>query len=86
MGELNESVTLLWSRLYKHFRIALNLPKCKFDQPEIEFFGIKFSAEGMSPTQEKVEALLQVLPLTLVAEVLSFLGTANYCANFIQGY
>ena len=33
--------------------LTLNLPKCEFDQPAIEFFGMKFSAEGMSPTQEK---------------------------------
>ena len=66
--------------------LTLNLPKCKFDQPEIEFFGMKFSAEGMSPTLEKVEALLQVPPPTSVAEVRSFLGMANYSANFIKGY
>ena len=49
--------------------LTLNLPKCTFDQPEIELFGIKFSAEGMSPTQEKAEALLHVPPPTSVAEV-----------------
>ena len=47
---------------------------------------MKFSAEGMSRTHEKVEALLQVPLLTSVAEVHSFLGMANYSANFIQGY
>ena len=26
------------------------LPNCQFDRPQIEFFGIKFSAKGMSPT------------------------------------
>ena len=66
--------------------LTLNLSKCKFDQPEIEFFGMKFSTERMSPTLEKVEALLQVPPPTSVAEVRSFLGMANYSASFIKGY
>jgi hypothetical protein len=64
----------------------LGLPKCNFDQPEIEFFGMKFSAAGMSPTADKVKALIKAPAPTSVAEVRSFLGMANYSANFIQHY
>ncbi|CAB4003123.1 Transposon Ty3-I Gag-Pol poly [Paramuricea clavata] len=66
--------------------LTLGLPKCKFDQPEIEFFGMKFSAAGMSPTADKVKALIEAPAPTSVAEVRSFLGMANYSANFIQHY
>ena len=57
--------------------LTLNLLKCKFDQLEIEFFGMK---------HEKVEALLQVPPPTSVAEVRLLSGMANYSANFIHGW
>ena len=39
--------------------LILGLPKCKFNQSEIEFFGMKFSAAGMSPTEDKVKALIE---------------------------
>jgi hypothetical protein len=66
--------------------LTLGLPKCNFDQPEIEFFGMKFSAAGMSPTADKVKALIEAPAPTSFAEVRSFLGMANYSANFIQHY
>ena len=64
--------------------LTLGLPKCKFNQSEIEFFGMKFSAAGMTPTEDKVKALIEAPAPTSVSEVRSFLGMANYSANFIQ--
>ena len=66
--------------------LTLGLSKCKFNQSEIEYFGMKFSEEGMSPTADKVKALIEAPPPTSVQEVRSFLGMANYSANFIQHY
>ena len=40
----------------------------------------------MSPTADKVKALIDAPPPTTVQEVRSFLGMANYSANFIQHY
>ena len=40
----------------------------------------------MSPTADKVKALIEAVASTSVAEVRSFLGMANYSANFIQHY
>ncbi len=47
---------------------------------------MKFSAAGMSPTEDKVKALIEAPAPTSVSEVRSFLGIANYSANFIQHY
>ena len=66
--------------------LTLGLPKCQFDQSEIEFFGMKFSAEGMAPAEEKVKALMQAPAPQSSAEVRSFLGMANYSATNIHGY
>ena len=35
--------------------LTLGLPKCQFDRHEIEFFSTKFSAKGMSPTDNRVK-------------------------------
>ena len=66
--------------------LTLGLPKCQFDRPEIEFFGMKFSAKGMSPTDDRVKALIEAPPPATVGEVRSFLGMANYSGSFIRRY
>ena len=37
--------------------LTINLTKCEFNKPSIEFFGYIFSADGLAPTPEKVKAL-----------------------------
>ena len=66
--------------------LTLGLSKCQFDRPEIEFFGMKFSAKGMSPTDDRVKALVETPPPATVGEVRSFLGIANYSGSFIRRY
>ena len=66
--------------------LTLGLSKCQFDRPEIEFFGTKFSAKGMSPTDDRVKALVEAPPPATVGEVRSFLGIANYSGSFIRRY
>ena len=57
--------------------------KCSFKKTELEFFGIKFTQEGIQITEEKVKALREAkLPVTQ-SELRSFLGLANFCSNSI---
>ena len=55
--------------------LTLGRKKCKFDQAEIEFFGMKFTAAGMAPTQDRVTALFEAPAPTTVSEVRSFQTT-----------
>ena len=88
-GKSEQEHEIALERVLQRFEdcgLTLGLPKCRFDQSEIEFFGMKFSAEGMAPTADKVEALLQASAHQSCAGVLSFLGMANYSANYIHGF
>ena len=66
--------------------LTLNKEKCVFDKPRIQFFGVIFSKDGLSPAPEKVTALQQATPPTNAAEVRSFLGMANFSSYFIPEY
>ena len=65
--------------------LTLNREKCIFSVPELDFFGFKISANGISP-DDKVEAVRNARPPTTAAEVQSFLGLVNYCARFIPNF
>ena len=66
--------------------LTLNKPKCRFSQKEVTFFGMLFSAHGMSPTQDRVQTLMEAAPPQSVHEIRSFLGMANFSAPFIPDF
>ena len=66
--------------------LTLKRSKCEFGKRSIKFFGLVFSDQGISPDPEKVEALQHLSPPTNQAELRSFLGMANYSAQFIYNY
>ena len=41
----------------KDFGITLNREKCEFGEDELEFYGYKFTKDGLKPTHEKVKAV-----------------------------
>ena len=50
---------------------------------ELEFIGHLLSAQGIGPTQSKVEAVTDATQPESATEVRSFLGLVNICARFI---
>ena len=66
--------------------LTLNKQKCEFNRDKIEFFGIVFSAGGISPDEKKVEAIRATKPPTNISEARSLLGMMNFCARFISDY
>lgn len=66
--------------------LTVNLSKCEFCKRKIEFFGVVFSAEGMSPSAGRVEALNSVSSPKNVNEVRSLLGMATYSSRFIHDF
>ena len=71
---------------FQDCRLTLGLSKCQLNAKSVKFFGIIFSAEGISPDPGKVEALQAVPPLTNNAEVRSFLGMTSFSSTFIPDY
>ena len=66
--------------------ITLNLAKCKFEQTEVKFFGLIFSAKGVRLSHEKRQALLEADKPQSQSELHSFLGLSVYCSRFIQDF
>nr|XP_054917172.1 uncharacterized protein K02A2.6-like [Dermacentor andersoni]XP_054921513.1 uncharacterized protein K02A2.6-like isoform X1 [Dermacentor andersoni] len=60
--------------------------KCVFSVRELTFLGHKISAEGISPTESKVKAILNAPVPTDIKSLQSFLGLAGYYAKFIDHY
>ena len=66
--------------------LAINKRKCLYNQSTLNFFGLVFGPEGVSPDPCKVEAIKHATHSTNVAQVKCFLGMTNYCCRFIKDY
>ncbi len=66
--------------------LTLNRPKCEFNKPQLCYFGVILSANGLSPDPAKVDAVKNADQPTSVSEVRSFLGLTNYVSRFIPNY
>ena len=68
------------------YGITLNKTKCEFGQPEMEFYGYRFSQQGLTPTPDKVKAIKECTAPTSKSAVRSFLVMTGYLAKFIPRY
>ncbi|XP_046328438.2 uncharacterized protein K02A2.6-like [Haliotis rufescens] len=66
----------LFERL-REMGLTLNSDKCVFNKHSIEFLGHVFSADGITPSQAKLSAILDMPPPKNVSEVRSLLGMMN---------
>ena len=67
----------------KHRNLTINKAKCGFNKRSVEYFGYKFSTEGISPDPRKVEVIKKAKPPSNPTEVRSLLGMVNFCTRFI---
>ena len=84
-GSFSEHLSLLnevLQRLNKN-NLKVHVKKCKFCCYETEFLGFKLTRQGLTPQQNKIEAILALRPPTTVRQVRSFLGFINYYKVFI---
>ena len=70
----------------KDFGITFNKEKYLFGVSELEFYGYRFSSEGLKPTEDKVKAVKDCKPPQSRDEVKSFLGMIGYLSKFIPRY
>ena len=66
--------------------LTVNLEKCKFLQPTIDFYGQTFSAQGTCPDPKRIDAIRKMSAPSNAKEVLSFLGMVNYSSKYIKDY
>jgi len=63
--------------------LKLNEAKCLFKQSQVEFFGHILSGDGISPSMDKVKAILDMKPPTDTTGVRMFMGMINYLGRFL---
>ena len=64
------------------YGLRLQLSKCKFMQKSVTYMGCIISAEGISPTDEKVEAIKHAPRPENSTQLRAFLGMINYHGKF----
>lgn len=63
--------------------LTINVDKCLIRLPELEYMGHIMSGNGISPTQDRVKAVMEARKPNSASEVRSFLGLVNFSARFI---
>ena len=66
--------------------LTLNPKKCIYNKSRIQFFGVIFSKEGVTPATDKIQALMDMEQPTSASEIRSFLGMVNFSCHFIKNY
>ncbi len=66
--------------------LYLNPNKCDFEQPHIDFLGVRVVNGTVQMEQGKVDKVKEWKPPRNIMEVRHFLGFTGYYRYFIQGY
>jgi hypothetical protein len=81
--EHHENLMAVLKRLEEN-GITLNISKCQFYRSEINFYGLRFTPEGISPTEDRCRALKETSAPLDAKALHSFLCTVLYSARFMQ--
>lgn len=65
------------------YNVELNMDKCIYEATELIFLGHKLSANGITATPEKVEAVRNFRQPASAEETRSFLGLVNFVGKFL---
>jgi hypothetical protein len=90
-GVFSKSREQHWAHLRTLFAIlaanglALNLEKCVFAVPELDFLGRRISAAGVAPLQDNVQVILDFPKPTDCKAMQRFLGMINLYRHFLPG-
>ena len=64
--------------------ITLNKGKCEFYRNELTFYGLRFTPNGISPTEDRCKALREVPPPKDAEDLHSFLCSMLWNARFMK--
>ncbi len=84
-GDLQEHERNLHAVLQrlKDSGMTLNGDKCQFRLPKLTFFGHELSNQGVTPSEEKIAAVVNARAPRNISEVRSFVQLVQYSAKFI---
>ena len=66
--------------------LTLNGTKCQFRLPKLTFYGHDLSSQGVTPSEEKVAAVMNASPPQDTSEVRSFVQLVQYSAKFLPNF
>ena len=66
--------------------LTLNGEKCRFRLPKLTFFGHDLSSEGVTPSEEKIAAVVNAQAPKNASEVRSFIQLLQYSSKFIPNF
>ena len=72
-------------QLLQENQLVVNIGKCVFAQPAVEFLGHRVSEEGIVPLTSHVEAVSNFPQPTEIKQLQKFLGMVNYYRRFLPG-
>lgn len=84
-AEHDMNLKAVFQRL-RDYNLTLNLDKCEFSKPDINFYGHHFSKDGIDADDKKVSSLLNASAPSNASEARSFLGMAQYLSRYIQDF
>ena len=70
--------------ILKNSGLRLKLSKCEFFKDEVIYLGHRISKEGVSPVEEKVQAVRDAPTPRNVSELKSFLGLFNFYHRYVS--
>lgn len=80
-----EHIKLVLERFRQH-KLYVNPSKSSFNQQEVEFLGMRVSAQGILPSKSKVKAIQEWPRPTNVQEVRQFVGLASHYRKFLKNF
>ena len=75
--EHDENLFAVLNRL-QECGLTLNVGKCKFRLPRLTFYGHDLGKQGITPSEEKIDAIVNAQSPKNASEVRSFLGLVQY--------
>ena len=84
-SELYDRVHATVKRCFEH-GLTLNFDKCIAGVQKLNFMGITLTSDGMKVAESKVRAVAEAKKPENKSEMRSWLGLAQFCSRFLQGF
>lgn len=66
-----------------NYNVKVNLSKCKLFETEVDYLGHRVDKDGLHPSSEKVEAIVNAPEPTNITQLRSYLGLLNFYSKFL---
>lgn len=83
LSEHYEHLLIVFQRLDK-YKLTLNLEKCEFCVPELDFLGHRITKDGFRPTDQRVQYIKNLVKPKTIHSLRRILGTFNFYRRFVK--